>query len=109
MKKLILPLLIVALTLPVAAMACPGSDKGKGMHGGHFEKMDTNGDGAVSVEEHASFAAQRFSKMDANGDGMLTKDEITKNRKGKWQGKHKDCPLKEDCSYHKECPKDPKS
>lgn len=99
MKKLILPLLIAALAMPVAAMACSG----KGKHGGHFEKMDTNGDGAISAEEHAAGAAKRFSKMDANDDGKVTRDEM-KNR-WKERHKHKNCPLHKECPAGKDCPK----
>ncbi len=47
-----------------------------------FEKMDTNQDGAISVEEHEAGLQKmqerhraRFSTMDTNGDGMLTKEE----------------------------------
>jgi hypothetical protein len=102
MKKLILPLLIAALAMPVAAMACPG--KGDAKRGGHFQKMDANGDGVVTADEHAAMAAKRFSKMDANGDGKITDDEMKK----RWHKKHKkhkkECPLKEDCPKSKDCP-----
>jgi len=114
-KKLILPLLIAALAMPVAAMACPG--KGDGKRGGHFQKMDSNSDGVVTADEHAAMAAQRFSKMDANGDGKISNDEMKAGWKQKGKGwnkecplkgdcpKSKDCPMKEDCPYNKDCPK----
>lgn len=102
MKKLILPLLIAALAMPIAALACPG--KGDSKRGGHFQKMDANSDGVVTADEHATMAAQRFSKMDANGDGKVTADEM----KQRWKKKHakhkKECPLKEDCTKSKDCP-----
>lgn len=91
MKKLILPLLIAALSLPVAAMACPG--EGKGKHGGHFEKMDANGDGAISADEHAAGASKRFSRMDINGDGKITRDEMKQHRKDKRKHHSKNCPI----------------
>jgi len=115
MKKFILPLLIAAMAMPVAAMACPG--KGDSKRGGHFQKMDANGDGVVTAKEHASMAAERFTKMDANNDGKLTSDEMGKHWKEKreqWKKncplkeecpKSKDCPMKEDCPYNKDCPK----
>ena len=101
MKKLILPLLIAALAMPVAALACPGKGMGQGdgKRGGHIQKMDTNGDGAISAEEHAAGAAQRFAIMDTNGDGKISADEM----KGHWKDKHKKCPLKEDCPGGKDC------
>jgi len=59
-----------------------------------FQKMDANGDGAVSKDEFVAFhearakaagreapskerIEKRFAAMDANADGKLTKDELT--------------------------------
>ncbi|HKI60547.1 MAG TPA: hypothetical protein VKA23_05885 [Mariprofundaceae bacterium] len=102
MKKLILPLLIAALAMPVAALACPGGKgMGDGKGGSHFQKMDSNGDGAISAEEHEAMAAERFAAMDTNGDGKVTSDEM----KSRWKAKHaKNCPLKGDCPQGKDCP-----
>ncbi len=55
-------------------------------------EMDTNGDGAVSLDELTTAATakiqEKFTKMDANGDGQVTEDELT-SRKGKGKkGKH---------------------
>ena len=57
-----------------------------------FAEMDTNGDGAVSLDELTTNATakiqERFTKMDANGDGQITEEELT-SRKGKGKkGKH---------------------
>ncbi len=57
-----------------------------------FAEMDTNGDGAVSLDELTTAATakiqERFTKMDTNGDGQVTEDELT-SRKGKGKkGKH---------------------
>jgi len=104
MKKLILPLLIAALAMPVAALACPGGKgmgQGDGKRGSLFQQMDANSDGAISVEEHEAMAAERFAAMDTNGDGKVTKDEM----RGHWKGMHKNCPLKEDCPAGKDCPR----
>lgn len=91
MKKILLPLLVAALVIPVAAMACPG--EGKGKHGGHFEKMDSNGDGAISADEHAIGAAERFSRMDINSDGKVTREEMKQHRKEKRKHHGKNCPI----------------
>ena len=45
-------------------------------------KMDANGDGLVSLDEHMTVSEQLFARMDANSDGVLTKGEGRK-RKGK--------------------------
>jgi Ca2+-binding EF-hand superfamily protein len=41
-----------------------------------FMKMDTNGDGKISVEEWTTAHKDIYAKMDANGDGKVTPDEM---------------------------------
>ncbi len=62
-----------------------------------FAEMDTNGDGAVSLDELTANATakiqdriqKRFDKMDANGDGQITEDELKSGkRKGKKGKRH---------------------
>lgn len=57
-----------------------GTDKmrgGKTMSASEkIAKMDTNSDGQLSAEEHATGARQMFDKMDTNGDGTLTAEEL---------------------------------
>src|SRR5688500_13395237 len=43
---------------------------------GQFAKMDANGDGGVSADEHATGATAMFATMDANGDGSVTVEEM---------------------------------
>jgi Ca2+-binding EF-hand superfamily protein len=38
--------------------------------------IDTNGDGVLSAEEHATGSRSMFEKMDADKDGALTKAEF---------------------------------
>jgi len=48
-------------------------------HGGEtqmFQKMDTNGDGKISADEHVAGAKAMFDGMDANHDGKVTYDEM---------------------------------
>lgn len=59
--------------------------KEKGKRGGQRAerpKMDADGDGLVSLEEHKALTEQLFTRLDANADGVLTKGEGRK-RKGK--------------------------
>ena len=42
----------------------------------HFGKLDANGDGKVTPEEHAQGAAAMFKAMDANADGNVTAAEM---------------------------------
>ena len=41
-----------------------------------FERLDINGDGAISASESESFRAERVARMDANGDGRVTIEEM---------------------------------
>ncbi len=43
--------------------------------GGRFAKLDTNGDGAVSLQEFESRALTHFDKADTNKDGKVTPEE----------------------------------
>jgi Ca2+-binding EF-hand superfamily protein len=57
-----------------------------GKHGEkRFEKLDSNGNGAVEQSEIAAHAKQRFEKLDADKNGALSKDELGKRGK---HGKH---------------------
>jgi len=42
-----------------------------------FKAMDTNKDGKVSAEEHATASKKMFDVMDANKDGKVTAAEMT--------------------------------
>jgi len=42
-----------------------------------FEAMDTDGDGKISMDEHAAAGGRMFEKMDANGDNKVTAAEMT--------------------------------
>ncbi|TLY51201.1 MAG: hypothetical protein E6K53_08150 [Gammaproteobacteria bacterium] len=39
------------------------------------KKLDTNGDGVVSLDEYLAGAKTRFGRLDKNGDGYITADE----------------------------------
>ena len=48
-------------------------------HAEHWKRLDTNGDGRVSLEEakaNAPRLAERFSAIDTNGDGFITPEEM---------------------------------
>ncbi len=76
-------LLILLTCFGLTAVAWAEMHEGK-HHSGKmmFEKMDTNKDGTISVEEHEAGLnkmqerrREHFSKMDTNGDGLVTKEE----------------------------------
>ena len=51
-----------------------------------FQEMDTNNDGKISQDEHASFARRNFQRMDADGDGRITAAEA-RSEKGRMADK----------------------
>ncbi len=44
--------------------------------GTYLQRMDTDGDGKVSVEEYVAWMMYAFDRMDRNGDGVLSADEL---------------------------------
>ncbi|MHA7832863.1 MAG: EF-hand domain-containing protein [Algiphilus sp.] len=67
------PMLAAAalLGLSGAAMAQPGA---------MFDKVDRNGDGAISREEAAAARTKAFERLDSNGDGVINREEIDARR-----------------------------
>lgn len=47
-----------------------------------FERMDTDGDGAISAEEMAAQTEERFAHMDRDGDGQLTIHDVPSEGRG---------------------------
>lgn len=75
MKKwIILPAAILGLTMiaatPTFAQSADEERKGP------MAKVDTNGDGVISMDEHLAVAKDRFGKIDTDGDGALSREEI---------------------------------
>jgi len=54
-----------------------------------FAKMDTNGDGQVTVDELQAQAEARFAAADTDGDGGLSAEEMREAGKHMHKGKHK--------------------
>lgn len=70
--KIMAPAVLAGLlALGVAATALAQGDGGT-----RFNKMDADGDGALSFDEFTSNSESRVERMDTNGDGAITKDEF---------------------------------
>ena len=81
MKKLVM--ISAVMTLCATAPAFANMHKGdmdhvdhKAMEDGWFNKIDSNGDGYISKEEHDTFGEKMFRDADTNGDGRISKDEM---------------------------------
>ena len=56
----------------------------------HFKKIDTDGDGRISLAEaqaNAPRLAEHFSQIDANGDGFITPEEMKAARQHHARGR----------------------
>lgn len=68
-------------------------------HGSYMiEKMDADGDGAVSRSEFMDAHSKKFDKWDADGDGSITKDEVEARKAGMKE------KMKEKKAYKKDAP-----
>ena len=91
MKKDHVTLAIVICFALAAPLAHADPEMHHGQEGGQmaekmFKEADTNGDGAISMDEFNAIQAGHFKRMDANGDGKITRDEMEaghKKRMGK--------------------------
>ena len=73
MKKFTLFSVLSAVTAVTSlSLACPGHEGGRA-------KMDTNGDGKVTLDEMRAGAKQRFTELDADKNGVLSQAELNKN------------------------------
>ncbi len=64
-------LLCTALLLGSAVAHAQVADTGT-----YLQRMDSDGDGKVSVEEYVAWMMYAFDRMDRNGDGVLSSDEL---------------------------------
>lgn len=48
--------------------------------GDYLARMDSDGDGRVSLEEYQTWMGYAFTQMDRNGDGVLQMDELPAGR-----------------------------
>jgi len=81
--------LTLALAMPLVVQAGGHKTGGK-----HFEKLDTNADGAITRAEAEASVLAGFADVDANSDGFLTQDELQTahearraEMKAKWEEK----------------------
>ncbi|GGB50132.1 hypothetical protein GCM10011316_22790 [Roseibium aquae] len=52
-----------------------------------FQRLDENGDLAISPEERSTQAARMMSRLDSNGDGVVTRADFKGGKNGRHHGK----------------------
>ncbi len=85
MKKLLFGTIAVAGLSLVAAGAMAGP-----RGGGHWEKMDANGDGELTADEMSAHHAEMIEKADADGNGSVSREELRayhKAKRAEWREK----------------------
>jgi Ca2+-binding EF-hand superfamily protein len=60
--------ILTVLAMTAASVALAGEGK--------MQKMDADGDGMITAEEHSAGARQMFQKMDSDADGRVTAAEM---------------------------------
>jgi len=85
MKKTISSLAAVfSLVANISLAHAEGKECGENMpcqphgaaDGSLFSRLDTNGDGSISIAEFNAFNARHFKNLDTNKDGKITPDEL---------------------------------
>ena len=74
-KTIAAGLIVATMTAtPLLAQQGPGGQ-------GHFQEMDTDGDGQISQEEWVSHQTERFTEIDVDGDGFASEEEMETHHK----------------------------
>ena len=79
MKKLLM-LSAAVLMFQAAPVLAEHHEGGEGKKGGIMEKIDTDGNGAISKSEYLAHAEKRFAEKDKDGNGEISKEEAKENR-----------------------------
>lgn len=75
MKNIFTALTVLAVfAAPVAATANEDNMQGKVDY--YFKKIDTDGNGSISKQEHEAFGESMFQDADTNKDSMISKAEL---------------------------------
>lgn len=75
----LLALLLAAAFAPASAADGAGTPAVDST-GSYLQRMDSDGDGRVSVDEYQAWMGYAFSRMDADGDGVLSAQELPGGR-----------------------------
>jgi Ca2+-binding EF-hand superfamily protein len=83
MKKI--TILSLAAAAAIAGSLTAYAAQASGGHGRFFDRIDSDGSGAISLTEAQAMAKKRFQHMDANGDGVVTEADFLAMADGRFQ------------------------
>lgn len=78
MKRNLIPLTVLAIAAGLTAVSVAATPRGQ-----DFTMLDTNGDGALTLEELQAGARVRFEDADTDDNGLLSADELEAHAKSR--------------------------
>jgi Ca2+-binding EF-hand superfamily protein len=86
------PLAVTALALALSGMtavAGAAEDQERGRDSRMLQRIDTNGDGIVSLEEFQTAGNDAFQRLDADADGRIDREEFAAAHRGRHYHQHR--------------------
>lgn len=81
-RAIIISTLVAGLAIPTAIVMAKGFSHHGGMKMEMFDKMDSNQDGKLSLDEMPDHRQKYLDKMDMDNDGFISKEEAEAKRGG---------------------------
>jgi hypothetical protein len=74
-------------TLTLAQFSAEQAARFRDMNAGMFKRLDSDGDGKLSLAEFAASSERMFDRLDKNHDGVITPEEMKPRFRGRYEPK----------------------